>query len=160
MLKLLPGQCLSEDKTKINFIFKKIIINFLTKMYSFCPLCGVLSCPQSESHNAVLVRRIAKKCYCANNLITKKESRLYIIFSGFLKLFSLRRIKIMFLDHPSVLLNLVLFVPSTRCFAVAELRATRRKKNSTPLFHWKGFSIHTAGLHLQVFANKVNAKSK
>lgn len=80
---LLPGQRLSEDKTKINFIPKKNII-FLTKMYYFSPLFGVLSCPQSESHNAVFVGRIAKKCYCAHNLITKKESRLYNIFSGLL----------------------------------------------------------------------------
>ena len=40
----------------------------------------------------------------------------------------LSRIKIMFLHYPSVLLNLVLFVPSTRCFAVAELRARKNEK--------------------------------
>ena len=34
----------------------------------------------------------------------------------------------MFLDQPSVMLNLVLFVPNTRCFVVAELRATKRKR--------------------------------
>ena len=31
----------------------------------------------------------------------------------------------MFLDFPSVLLNLVLFVPNTHCFAVVGLRATK-----------------------------------
>ena len=39
----------------------------------------------------------------------------------------LLRIKIMFLHYPSVLLNLVLFVPSTRCFAVVELIAKGKK---------------------------------
>lgn len=34
----------------------------------------------------------------------------------------------MFLHYPSVLLNLVLFVPNTRCFAVVELRAKNPKE--------------------------------
>jgi len=34
----------------------------------------------------------------------------------------------MFLHYPSVLLNLVLFVPSIRCFAVVELRAKKKMK--------------------------------
>ena len=43
----------------------------------------------------------------------------------------------MFLDFPSVLLNLVLFVPNTHCFAVVGLRATKdikilQLKISTP----------------------------
>ena len=46
----------------------------------------------------------------------------------------------MFLDFPSVLLNLVLFVPNTHCFAVVGLRATKdikilQLKISTPLFN-------------------------
>ena len=44
----------------------------------------------------------------------------------------------MFLDFPSVLLNLVLFVPNTHCFAVVGLRATKdikilQSKISLPL---------------------------
>ena len=44
----------------------------------------------------------------------------------------------MFLDFPSVLLNLVLFVPNTHCFAVVGLRATKdikilQLKTSLPL---------------------------
>ena len=41
----------------------------------------------------------------------------------------------MFLHYPSVLLNLVLFVPSTRCFAVVELTAKEKTERRIKIAH-------------------------
>ena len=68
---------------------------------------SMLSYPKSENHKTVHIR------------MKLEQSRITKAF----KVVPLRRIKIMFLHYPSVLLNLELFVPSTRCFAVVELTA-------------------------------------
>ena len=76
-------------------------------------ILSMFSYPKSESHKTA--------CSYQKRL---EQSRL----TKALEVVPLRKIKIMFLHSPSVLLDLVLFVPSTRCFAVVELKAKEEKK--------------------------------
>ena len=54
-----------------------------------------------------------------------------------------------------MLLNLELFVPSTRCFAVVELRATRRRKRKTYYY----FFLLKIGLHQEASYAMLNKET-